>query len=196
MGLADFRMTVLQEGTDPALKWDARIKFNGFKIKNLKHLVEVAERRCEERRAKIYQLNISGHGSSTSFHVGSDYIDLGTINNHLASWLRLKNCLSKDAEINLQQCRTGRDRNLLIVLSAHLGGRSVTGAIWDQGPFSFIQGDQAECWVETGCRYRNGVFNFDDDKEELYARTRDVEQQRNAFMSPEQRAARYRGKSK
>lgn len=182
MALGDFRLTVLQEGNDSALKWDARVKFNAVKIKNLKHLVEVAEQRCKKRGHKIYQLNIAGHGNADFFHVGSDVINLGSINMHLASWLRLKNCLARDAEINLQQCRTGRDRNLLIVLSAHLGGRSVTGAIWDQGPFSFIQGDNVECLVATGCTYKNGILNVDDEKPEGgYAYSRDVERQRKAF---------------
>jgi len=89
--------------------------------------------------------------------------------------------LTKDCEVVLMCCRTGRSKNLLTLLSQFLGGRSVKAPIWDQGPgFLSIDGDEVEC-VSTKCTYTNGLLNFDSDARDGLSSRADRKIQRDNF---------------
>jgi hypothetical protein len=186
MSLADFRLVVVQPPDSDrtnAMAADVALRAGEVEIEGVADLVEVAERRCARRKAKIYCLYIVGHGTSSAFHIGRNVIDDRTVYKHLSSWNRLSRCLAKDGEVILFNCRAGRNKNLLLIFSAFLGGRAVTAPLWDQPPGnSFIWGDDVECVVSKGCRLNRGAANWDSDKKN-FASLSDRQRQRNAASS-------------
>lgn len=171
-----FRLVVLQpdpDNTDNALWWDALIRSREIEIRGVKHLVEIAEKECarEKKRGRLGKINellIVGHGTPTSFRVGLDIVETASLMIDFAlDFQRLNKSMTKDATVTIVACQSGRDKGLLLTLSALLNGKSVTAPIWDQGPgLGYVHGDSNTCVFTKGCKHKTGWLNVKDPKKD------------------------------
>ena len=65
----------------------------------------------------ITRLDIVGHGSSSSFSIGNDEIDLNSFDSFYASFRTLSYKFDARGFVHLQQCQTGQATSLLIRLA-------------------------------------------------------------------------------
>src|SRR4051794_31091611 len=128
------RLVVVQPPTneDTALKWDAALRAGEIEVTGVKDLVRVATQVCTRSKqlggiGKIRELLISGHGHSSGFHIGNEFITIKNIMSYAGEFGALSGFMMPDAQVLLLHCDIGHAEPLLLVLSGLLGGAEVHG---------------------------------------------------------------------
>lgn len=104
----------------------------------------------------IERLIITGHGTPTSFRIGTDRVTLAVLqdpSNAVSQQLRqIAPLFTQNGLVVLRQCRTGQSQPLMSALSRVLGGVRVRGSEDAQMAFApGLIGDVVECRMDT-CR--------------------------------------------